>query len=53
MCALIVAVWLSLPFGGEIELPIGYPVASTDSYHLVSLGHIEYIIEDEDVLCGE
>jgi hypothetical protein len=53
MCALAVVIWLSLPFGGEIELPAGYPVASTDSYHLISFGNIEYIIEGEDVLCGE
>jgi hypothetical protein len=49
-CILAVAIFLAAP-GGEIALPAGTPVSSTDSEHLLFIGDAEYVIEPEDVVC--
>jgi hypothetical protein len=52
MCPLILAIFLHVPGPGEVELPAGTPVAIVDSGPLVVYGKYEYLIEWEDVDCG-
>jgi hypothetical protein len=51
-CTLTVLIYLALPTGGEVPLPIGTPVDSTDSGHSITFGGRVFVIEDAEVDCG-